>query len=64
MLLGSTSCGMDVQVATQCQSSSALGATASRLSPASSGVGTAEVGDSSNNEAAIAAQRGRDNMTT
>ena len=63
MLLGSTSCGIDVQVATQCQSSSALGATASRLGPASSGVGMAEVGDNSNNEATIAAQRGRDNMT-
>jgi len=62
-LLDSTSCGIDVQVATQCQWLYGTGSRASSFSSASPGVGTAIVlGASSNSEAATAAQRGIDNM--
>lgn len=63
MLLDSTSCGIDVQVATQCQWLYGTGSRASSFSSASPGVGTAMVlGASSINEATTAAQCGIDNM--
>jgi hypothetical protein len=63
-LLCSTSCGIDVQLATQCQPSSALTAGPFRFNSAFPGVGTllAPRGDQSRNEAATAAQRKVDNI--
>ena len=60
MLLDSTSCGIDVQVATQCQW---LYGTGSLFTSTPPWVGTAmTLGDSSSSEAAIAAKRVMDNM--
>ena len=60
MLLDSTSCGIDVQTATQCQW---LYGTGSLFSSTAPWVGTAKtLGDSSSSEAVIAAKRVMDNM--